>query len=60
MNTPRVLTLCVAGAAEEVAARIHAMLDDQRTRLDARWRPAHHGQAEGERERGKKSGDATA
>ena len=46
LNTPRVLTLCVAGAAEEVAARIHAMLDDQRTRLDARWRPAHHGQAD--------------
>jgi hypothetical protein len=36
----------VAGAAEEAAARIHAMLDEQRTRLDARWRPAHHGQAD--------------
>lgn len=46
MNTPRVLTVCVAGAAEEVATRVHAMLDDQRTRLDARWRPAHHGNAD--------------
>ena len=46
MNTPRVLTVCVAGATEDVAARIHAMLDDQRTRLDARWRPAHHGNAD--------------
>lgn len=46
MNTPRILTLCVVGAAEEAATRIHAMLDDQRTRLDARWRPAHHGNAD--------------
>lgn len=46
MNTPRVLTVCVAGATEEVATRVHAMLDDQRTRLDARWRPAHHGNAD--------------
>jgi hypothetical protein len=36
----------VAGATEDVATRIHAMLDDQRTRLDARWRPAHHGNAD--------------
>lgn len=36
----------MAGAAEDVASRIHAMLDDQRTRLDARWRPAHHGNAD--------------
>lgn len=36
----------MAGAAEEVATRVHAMLDDQRTRLDARWRPAHHGNAD--------------
>lgn len=46
MNTPRVLTVCVAGATEEVATRVHAMLDDQRTRLEARWRPAHHGNAD--------------
>lgn len=46
MNTPRILTLCVVGAAEDATARIHAMLDEQRTRLDARWRPAHHGNAD--------------
>ena len=46
MNTPRIFTLCVVGAAEDATARIHALLDEQRTRLDARWRPAHHGNAD--------------
>ena len=36
----------MAGAADDVIARVHAMLDDQRTRLEARWRPAHHGNAD--------------
>ncbi|HEY6942888.1 hypothetical protein [Dokdonella sp.] len=38
MNTPKLHTVCVVGAPADVSARIHAHLDDQRTRLDARWR----------------------
>ncbi|MGN6518252.1 MAG: hypothetical protein ACTHK2_02385 [Dokdonella sp.] len=38
MNTPKLHTVCVVGAPADVSARIHALLDEQRTRLDARWR----------------------
>lgn len=38
MNTPKVHTVCVVGAPADVSARIHVLLDEQRTRLDARWR----------------------
>ncbi|HEU4662419.1 MAG TPA: hypothetical protein VFS55_00165 [Dokdonella sp.] len=38
MNTPKLHTVCVVGAPADVSARIHVLLDDQRTRLDARWR----------------------
>ena len=38
LNTPKLHTVCVVGAPADVSARIHALLDEQRTRLDARWR----------------------
>jgi hypothetical protein len=46
LNTPKTHTLCVVGAPPEAAARIAALLDEQRTRLESRWRPAPHGVAD--------------
>jgi hypothetical protein len=46
LNTPRLHTVCVVGAAADVAARVTALLDEQRTKLDARWRAADHAHAE--------------
>ena len=40
MNTPKVLTVCVAGAEADVVAHLNALLEEQRDRLDARWRIA--------------------
>jgi hypothetical protein len=40
LNIPKVHTVCIAGAAADIAARITALLDEQRTRLDARWKTA--------------------
>ena len=45
LNTPKTHTLCVVGASE-VAARIATLLDEQRTRLESRWRPAPQGVAD--------------
>jgi hypothetical protein len=39
LNIPRLHTICVAGATAEVSARITTLLDEQRTKLEARWRP---------------------
>ena len=40
LNTPKTHTLCVVCAPPEVAAHIAGLLDEQRTRLESRWRPA--------------------
>ena len=40
MNIPKVHTVCIAGAAADITTRITALLDEQRTRLDARWKTA--------------------
>ena len=45
LNTPKTHTLCVVGASE-VAARIATLLDEHRTRLESRWRPAPQGVAD--------------
>jgi len=46
LNTPQTRTLCIAGADAEVAARITALLDELRTRLDDRWRIADYASAD--------------
>ena len=40
MTTPKVLTVCVVGAETDVVAHLNALLEEQRDRLDARWRIA--------------------
>lgn len=40
LNLPKLLTLCVVGADAAVTAQIHALLDELRSELDARWKPA--------------------
>lgn len=40
MNTPKVLTVCIAGAEADVTARFAAMLEEQRHHLDSRWQAA--------------------
>lgn len=40
MNTTKVLTICLAGAEAGVVAHLNALLEEQRDRLDARWRIA--------------------
>ncbi len=46
MTKPKNRTVCVVATEPETATRINAMLDEQRTRLDARWRHAHHASAD--------------
>ena len=46
MNTPKVFTVCVAGAETDVVARFAAMLEEQRGRLDVRWQLADHANAD--------------
>lgn len=46
MNTPKIRTVCVVGAAADVATRINSLLEDQRSHLDTRWRPAAQADAD--------------
>ena len=46
MNTPKTHTIHVVGAPADVGARITALLDELRTRFDARWRIADYASAE--------------
>ena len=46
MNVPKTHTICIAGADSEVTARIAALLDELRTRLDDRWRVADYSSAD--------------
>ena len=46
MNAPNTHTVHIVGAAADVAARITALLDELRTRFDARWRIADYASAE--------------
>ena len=46
MNTPKIHTVCIAGADSDVAARIASLLDELRTRLDDRWRVADYASAD--------------
>jgi hypothetical protein len=46
LNTPKVLTVCVAGAEADVVAHLNALLEEQRGRLDARWRTADRANAD--------------
>ncbi|MEO6689906.1 MAG: hypothetical protein ABIS07_14630 [Dokdonella sp.] len=46
MNIPKTHTVCVVGAPADVATRINALLDEQRTQLEARWRPGDHASAD--------------
>ncbi len=46
MNNPKTRTVCVVGAPADVAARINNLLDEQRTRLDTRWRQGDHASAD--------------
>lgn len=46
MNTPKTHTIHVVGAPPDVGARITALLDELRTRFDARWRIADYASAE--------------
>ena len=46
LNAPKTHTLHIVGAPADVAARITALLDELRTRFDARWRTADYASAE--------------
>ncbi|MEO7324133.1 MAG: hypothetical protein ABIW82_04820 [Dokdonella sp.] len=46
MNIPKIHTVCVVGTPADVAARINTLLDEQRTQLEARWRPGDHASAD--------------
>lgn len=46
MNIPKTHTVCVVGAPADVVARLNALLDEQRTQLEARWRPGDHANAD--------------
>lgn len=46
MNTPKVHTVCVVGAAADVSARIVQLLDEQRAKLSSRWRAGDHASAD--------------
>jgi hypothetical protein len=46
LNTAKIHSVCVVGAAPDVAARINALLDEQRTQLEARWRPGDQANAD--------------
>lgn len=46
MNTPKVRTVCVVGAAADVSQRVNAMLEERHSQLDTRWRPADQASAD--------------
>lgn len=46
MNAPKSCSLSVVGSTSLIAPRIQAMLNDERRRLDARWKHAHHANAD--------------
>jgi len=46
LNLPKLLTLCVVGADAAVTAQIHALLDEVRSQLDARWKSAEQADAD--------------
>ena len=46
MNTPKIRTVCVVGAAADVAARVATLLEEQRSQLDAHWQPADAARAD--------------
>lgn len=46
MNIPKTHTVCVVGAPADVVTRLNALLDEQRTQLEARWRPGDHANAD--------------
>lgn len=46
MNAPKTHTIHIVGAPADVAARITALLDELRTRFEARWRIADYASAE--------------
>lgn len=46
MNTPRFLTICIAGADADVTARLGSLLDEQRARLDSPWQIGPHASAD--------------
>jgi hypothetical protein len=46
LNAPKTHTIHIVGAPADVAARITALLDELRTRFDARWRIADYASAE--------------
>jgi hypothetical protein len=46
LNAPNTHTIHIVGAPADVAARVTALLDELRTRFDARWRIADYASAE--------------
>lgn len=46
MNTPKILTVCIAGAEADVVKRLASLLDEQRARLDLHWQPGTHAGAD--------------
>jgi len=43
---PKLLTLCLVGADADTKAHIESQLESQRSRLEARWRPASYADAD--------------
>lgn len=46
MNTSKAHTVCIVGAAPDVAARIVQLLEDQRAKLSSRWLAGDHASAD--------------